>query len=240
MSYSAISLTDGEFVYRRGEDGDCMYLVQEGAVEMLDGGDDGVRLTLFERGDFFGETAVLDQVERDHTIRATEASRLIRVDGSGLAHMLRRNPEIAVRMIRKLGKRLYETEARLYTHLHGIDGSGRGDGSQGPRGRLVFEGDDGTRLLYEISGETVSIGRADPMSGIEPDVDLTPIDPKMTTSRRHAAISFDGSAFHIVELRATNGTFVNGVRLQPENAVRLLGGEQVVIGGVVMRFELVA
>ena len=240
MSYRAITRSDGDIVYRRGDPGDCMYLIQEGTVEMLAGGEDGTRMVLFERGDFFGENAVLEQVKREHTLRATEDTRLIQIDGSGLAHMLRRNPEITIRMVRKLAKRLAQSETRLGVLLAGDFGAGEPMeetlGTLPQTGTLIFDGEEAQEFV--VAGEGVAIGRADPLSGIVPDVDLTPLDPQLTTSRRHAALTIETGIFSLVEVRATNGTFVDGRRLSPEEPARLLGGERLVFGGVALRFEL--
>ncbi len=245
MSYTAIPLEAGQVVYRRGDDGDNMYLVQRGAVEMLDG-DDGESLAVYERGDFFGERAVLERVVRAYTMRATEASRLIRVDASGLIHMLGRNPEIAVRMIRKLAQRLSTAEAALCERWldSGAADEGVSDDTVGAmplQARLIYAGDDSSSedaIVFVLDGDTATVGRTDPLSGIAPDVDLTRLDPQLTTSRRHAFIEHRPSGYVILEVRATNGTFVNGRRLRPEVPEKLAGGEEVIFGGVVMRFEL--
>lgn len=236
MSYSAITLSRGDVVYRPGDDGDCMYLVQEGAVEMLDGGEDGSRMAHFERGDFFGENSIIDHARRAHTLRVTETTRLIKIDRGGLAHMLRRNPEITVRMLRKLAKRLADTESKLQAILTQQTRLDDTVGAMPLSARLHFEGKP--PRMFEVSDEGATIGRADPLSGIAPDIDLTPMDPQLTTSRRHAAMTVESGVFNLVEVRATNGTFVDGRRLRPERPTRLLGGERLVFGGVALRFEL--
>lgn len=238
MSYTAIPLEAGEVVYQRGEDSACMFLVQHGAVEMLDDSRAGERLALFERGDFFGEQALLEHVTRENTFRATESSRLIRVDSDDLAHMLARNPEIAVRMIRKLARRLLAIETRLCAQLVAAHASEHTEGASVAYARLVYAGDgDDTPILFALDGETSTIGRTDPLSGVAPDVDLSPLDPQLTTSRQHARIDRDAEAFVLIEKRATNGTFVNGKRLQPGSPLRLTGGEELVFGNVALRFE---
>lgn len=240
MSYTAIPLEAGQIVYHRGDDGDSMYLVQRGAVEMLDC-DGGESLAVYERGDFFGERAVLEHVVRAYTMRATETTRLIQVDASGLVYMLGRNPEIAVRMIRKQAQRLSAAESSLCERWLGSGVSDDTIGAMPLLAKLVYAGDDTSAeeaIVFVVGGDTVTIGRTDPLSGIAPDVDLTPLDPQLTTSRRHAFIESRANGYVILEVRATNGTFVNGRRLRPEVPERLVGGEEVIFGGVVMRFEL--
>ena len=53
----------GEVIIRQGQIGDCMYVIQEGQVEVLieeDGGE--VLLAVRGEGDFVGEMAIFEQV----------------------------------------------------------------------------------------------------------------------------------------------------------------------------------
>ena len=52
------------------------------------------------------------------------------------------------------------------------------------------------------------------MTGITPDIDLTPLDAQRSTSRRHAKLYQMGSVFYLMEeIGVMNGTFVNDSRL---------------------------
>ena len=52
----------GEIIVHQGEIGDCMYVIQEGEVEVvrIQNGDI-VRLAVLENGDFFGEMAIFEK-----------------------------------------------------------------------------------------------------------------------------------------------------------------------------------
>jgi hypothetical protein len=78
---------------------------------------------------------------------------------------------------------------------------------------------------YELNG-TMQIGRSD-----ESDIALN--DPSV--SRMHAVIETEGAAPTVRDLGSTNGTFVNGRRVQTES---LRDGDDVRFGNTRMRFVL--
>jgi pSer/pThr/pTyr-binding forkhead associated (FHA) protein len=82
-----------------------------------------------------------------------------------------------------------------------------------------------TSVKFPIDRERVEIGR-DPSNSIVLDADPT-------VSRKHAAIVRRGTSYFIEDLGSTNGTYVNGVRVQ--SAVLNLG-DVVHIGGSSFRF----
>ena len=55
------SYEDGELIMRQGEEGDCMYVIQEGKVE-ISVNVDGARVVLAMRGEgeFVGEMAIVE------------------------------------------------------------------------------------------------------------------------------------------------------------------------------------
>ena len=237
MTYSVIEYEPEEFIFRQGEPGDLMYLVQDGEVEVLqDLGGHENQVAVLERGDFFGEMAVLEEEPRTHSVRALSATKLVKIDRAGFQSMLTRNAEIAVRMIRKLSLRLMSAEDMLVRTWAGTDSTAVGETPERIQGRarLVFP-TDGTELALPDQAE-VRIGRVDPINQIYPDIDLTKIDTQLTTSRRHARILRGGEGFLIQEEKATNGTFVNGQRISVERPLEIRSGDNIMFGAVRMRF----
>jgi len=81
----------GGVVVRRGENGDCMYFVASGEVE--------IRLTTqsiyLGAGNFFGEIALLTGAPRNATVVTTTRSTLLSLDIVDFRELLGRHPELA-------------------------------------------------------------------------------------------------------------------------------------------------
>ena len=97
-----------------------------------------------------------------------------------------------------------------------------------------------TGITFPLAdSKETTVGRVDPVTGIKPDIDLTPVDGKRSISRRHARIRRDkGGGFSVIEDVGTmNGTFVNGVRLVAGRGAPVAAGDTVVFGTIQCRFE---
>ena len=91
-----------------------MYIIQEGQVEILRLSNEGPqRLALLDKGDFFGEMAILDELPRTATAAVVSDARLLEINGSTFDEMLRANPEIAIRIMRKLSLRVRQADEQL-------------------------------------------------------------------------------------------------------------------------------
>lgn len=81
------------------------------------------------------------------------------------------------------------------------------------------------------------VGRLDEVSGIEPEVDMTPhggLDGGV--SRRHAKLIYEGKAWFVLDLDSTNGTFVNGIEVKPRVRTPIKSGDQINFGDVELVF----
>lgn len=77
------------------------------------------------------------------------------------------------------------------------------------------------------------IGRPDPATGTTPEIDLGPFDVQRTLSRRHAMLLRDGAQYSIREDAATtNGTYLNGERLQTGIARPVKTGDKLRFGSI--------
>jgi hypothetical protein len=101
-------------------------------------------------------------------------------------------------------------------------------------------------LRVKVSGRTfplaqpeMLIGRIDPNTGVLPEIDLSPEDPRRSVSRRHAKIVSRNNEYLIAEeIGVPNGTFINGQRLAPRVMTPLRDGDEIRIGRVEMVFKL--
>ena len=232
----------GEIIFSEGDIGTDMYIVQAGPVELLKaiGGETRVLSTL-ERGDFFGEMSVLEDVPRNASARAKSDVELVRINGATFDAMLKSNTEIAIRMMRKLSRRLREVTSMLEESL------GRRvveEERPTPRKmepdltacRLVGE-DPPSEFFLNREGDTL-VGRSDPVTGITPDVDLTPLDPQRSTSRRHAKLYQMSDTFYVMEeIGVMNGTYVNGNRVATGVPIAVQNGDVLKFGLVSLTFH---
>lgn len=223
----------GAYVFRQGEPGSEMFIIQEGRVEILtQKGQKELPLAVLDEGDFFGEMAVLEDLPRTASARAATACRLIRIDRQTFDQLIRHNPEIAVRMLRKLCHRLRSAQPQPLEAPAAVPEPPVPAATLGTSAPCLLHVGSDARFLLSIHQEN-GVGRKDPVTGLVPAVDLSAVDPQKTTSRRHATLFFrDGQWYLREEVGVRNGTFLNGQRL-------VAGEERTVSHGDRLRFGLV-
>jgi CRP/FNR family transcriptional regulator len=106
---------DGEVVFREGDESDTCYVVRSGHARAIREHPDGRSITLahFGPGDFFGELAMFDDESRSATVETLEATEVVAILGPDMRRLLREHPDISVKLIAALGRRLRETNERL-------------------------------------------------------------------------------------------------------------------------------
>jgi CRP/FNR family transcriptional regulator, cyclic AMP receptor protein len=105
----------GESVFREGDESDTCYVVRSGHVRAVREHPDGRSITLarFGPGDIFGELAMFDNESRSATVEAIERTEVIAILGGDMRRLLKEHPDIAVKLLAALGRRLRETNERL-------------------------------------------------------------------------------------------------------------------------------
>jgi CRP-like cAMP-binding protein len=105
----------GEVVFREGDASDTCYVVREGHVRAIREHGDGRTITLatFGPGDFFGELAMFEDELRSATVEAIEPTGVVAVLGPDMRRLMTEHPEISMRLVIALGRRLRETNERL-------------------------------------------------------------------------------------------------------------------------------
>src|SRR5581483_9060916 len=105
----------GEAVFREGDQSDTCYVVRSGHARDVREHSDGRSLTLanFGPGDIFGELAMFDDERRSATVEAIEQTEAIAILSADMRRLLHQHPDIAVKLLAALGRRLRETNERL-------------------------------------------------------------------------------------------------------------------------------
>ena len=104
-----------EVIFREGDASDTCYVVRSGHARAIREHSDGRSLTLaqFGPGDIFGELAMFDDERRSANVETVEATEVIGILGSDMRRLMRAHPDIAVKLVISLGRRLRETNERL-------------------------------------------------------------------------------------------------------------------------------
>src|SRR5713101_6282340 len=105
----------GTFLFRAGDAGDAMYLIEHGKVRICVRATDGHELTLTElgRGDFFGEMALLDGQKRSADAVVAEDARLAVLSREHFLSFVRSSPDVALELLTALANRLRHTDELL-------------------------------------------------------------------------------------------------------------------------------
>jgi hypothetical protein len=127
---------------------------------------------------------------------------------------------IQVRLVEdaSVGRRSVQAEGHFAGGVGPAGKSVRADRGQSRPLRLLPL-DPGNPQVSLVSSP-VRVGRAE-------DNDLVLADPEV--SRHHARLEPDGQGWRAIDLDSTNGTWVNGVRL---NAAAIVAGDEVAFGGI--------
>ena len=105
---------DGDIIIHQGEVGDCMFVIQEGQVEIIqEEGDKEIQLAVLGEGDIFGEMAILEREVRTATVRALGLVRVITVDKKNFLRNIHENPVLALRLAEVLSSRIRDLNAEV-------------------------------------------------------------------------------------------------------------------------------
>jgi CRP-like cAMP-binding protein len=109
------SFAAGEVVFREGDESNTAYVVRSGHARAVRQHSDGRSITLanFGPGEVFGELAMFDSDRRSATIEAIDDLELLAILSADMQRLMRDHPDIAVKLVVTLGRRLREANDRL-------------------------------------------------------------------------------------------------------------------------------
>ena len=236
----------GHILFHEGDEGEEMYIIQSGKVAIKKKLREGeATLAVLEKGDFFGEMAILERAPRSASAEMLEEGDLIVIAGHMLGDMIKSNPEIAVRMLRKQSIRIRETNRQLEAALRGTPlpmpaapPPPTDAGTLQAEAKAYFIS-AATGNVYPVFANEALIGRYDSVTGMKPDVDLAGEDQSRNVSRRHARIVIkDGKHFVAEEIGTMNGTFLNGKKLANGVLTPIKDGDELTLCRLPLSFRL--
>ena len=103
----AVNFPAATVLFREGDEGNDMYVIQTGSVEITRTiGDRERTLAVLPAGEFFGEMAIINDRPRSGTAIVKTNAKLLVIDRGTFESMLAGKSEVAVRMIKTMGARL--------------------------------------------------------------------------------------------------------------------------------------
>lgn len=99
---------NNQTIFQKEDPGDCLYAIVSGRVGITteSAGGKAIFLNMLKTGEVFGEIALLDGMERTANAISLEDSELLRIDRSAFMPFLERHPQLAIRLMGVLCRRL--------------------------------------------------------------------------------------------------------------------------------------
>jgi CRP-like cAMP-binding protein len=246
----------GAVLFNEGDEGEDMYIIRSGQVAIKKRVPHGeIVLALLEKGDFFGEMALLERIPRTAGAEMVEDGDLVVLGSRDFDELLKNIPEMAVRMLRKYSLRLRETTKQI-EELKAQEGAGGAHTgvtverpvTEPPRPTAPQQAEAIAYFISKASGNVFPvfksdslIGRYDSVTGQTPEVDLTHEDSARNISRRHARLVLkEGKPFVAEEIGTMNGTYLNGQRLQTGILTPIKDGDELTLCRLGLTFRLPA
>lgn len=110
-----LTLSPGAVLFEQGDEGDALFAILAGSLEISVVSEDGRKLSLdvLKEGDMIGEIAFFDPGVRTATAMALEETRLFRIRNRDMAEAIRHSPELGIDMINLAGQRMRWMNSQL-------------------------------------------------------------------------------------------------------------------------------
>jgi CRP/FNR family cyclic AMP-dependent transcriptional regulator len=132
------TFNDGECIFKEGDQGRDLYIIQKGSVKILKKiGDAEVEIAVFDRGHFFGDIGLLQNIPRYAAAYAIGDVSLLTLRPAGFLLKIRRDPTFAFELLQQLSYRVKVTNDRLTELAH----------------RFKLSKDDLQQLLRDLNGK---------------------------------------------------------------------------------------
>lgn len=116
--FQPMQLNEGETLFKQGDKGDTLYLIEEGSVAVsIKGEKQEQTVATLKSGDIVGEMALVTEEVRSASVKALEPTRLLALTKERFGDILKADPKIALQVIHNicliLAKRLQVTDQML-------------------------------------------------------------------------------------------------------------------------------
>ena len=115
----------GEVIVRQGDVGDCMYVIQDGEVDILveeDGAEALLRVA--GRNEILGEMAIFEHQPRSATVRARGQARILTLDKRNFLRRINEDPSLAFQIVEIMSRRVRELSQEVLELKAALSASG--------------------------------------------------------------------------------------------------------------------
>jgi CRP/FNR family transcriptional regulator, cyclic AMP receptor protein len=109
-SPDAVTIEAGAILFRDGDEGDVMFAVVEGEIELLR---DGTTFEIVGPGGILGELALIDPAPRSAAARARTQARVVSVDKKQFTFLVHEHPTFALQVMTIMAERIRQNNASL-------------------------------------------------------------------------------------------------------------------------------
>ena len=121
---------DGELIIKQGTRGNCLYVIQEGVVEVIKETPEGdVKVAELGETEFFGEMGLFEEDVRSCTVRAKGDTKILTVDKRNFYKSIHQDSSLAYRLLEKMSNRLREANKMIK--------AGEFETKDDPRGEII-------------------------------------------------------------------------------------------------------
>ncbi|MBI4824036.1 MAG: cyclic nucleotide-binding domain-containing protein [Nitrospirae bacterium] len=104
----------GDTIIGEGDPGREMFIIQSGSVDVFKGEGEGrIHLATLQRGDFFGEMSILENVRRSATVIAREETSLLVLNAGNFLVKIRKDPTFAFSLMQRMSNRIRVLNEKL-------------------------------------------------------------------------------------------------------------------------------
>lgn len=105
---------DDEVIIKQGEEGNCLYVVQEGMVGIFrENNGKETKMANLGPSEFFGEMGLFERDVRSATVRSIGTTKILTIDKKNFYKTIQKDPSLAYRLLENMSKRLRETNKMI-------------------------------------------------------------------------------------------------------------------------------
>ena len=160
--------TNAEIIFKEGDKGDTMYVIQSGGVTITKKTAAGeITIANLAAGEIFGDMALFDKMPRSATARSSGEARILSIDRKKLFTTIGRDPTLVFKVIESMSRRIRKLNEDLTGLKNSRKSAVRGCAEPEDTCTLILEearnmikSDNGSIMLIADDGKTLTIRAA--------------------------------------------------------------------------------